>query len=801
MPPLPELDLLLIWGLFTRGLGVVFLISFVSLATQVREGAGRESAMPIARRLEKIAEDFPTWRRFLYFPTLLWIDASDATLRALPYVGMGAAALVVYGGPFGFWGLVVCYLVYLTLDLAVGLIFPWDSLLFEATVLGLFLPPIAALPELAAVTTPAPALAWAYRLLLFRLMFGFGKQKFLGSRPKDLAYLKGFLVGQPLPSAAGWYMQKLPAPLLKGAVLFMFFTEIPAPFFAFFPGPLSLVFAVCTVLLMIGIQLMGSFGYFSLLTIVSCLPLLDNTTPLALDLGTLFDAGEPRLVNAFVVVHTLAASVAFVFNSWMGQSWHLWAFWYQLPRIAQVPLTFFRLLHPFRWLHPYGVFPPNNWPAAKMSLLFEVTWDGKKWHELRFKYSACHPSSFPKFVAPHHPRGDQAVIYETMGLNPTSLVSSLMGSWDPYPFGSASPAAAVSQHLLHGRAFDFFSSQGFVENEGPPVSVRITTIMLEPVSLKEHRETGNWWKRTYVGPHMPPQRQDPDFWKVQIGEPEFWHFDAIFWRRRSRLRKLMDAAVRPDADPMQLVRLDRDELTEADVERFWNEFVPMIAGPTRETFETLPDVVPAVRQRFSRREQRALYLLLQRFSLLLVSRLEPLYLHRGFRPRIPVKTYFHLWMLAQHVIGNGREAYLAAFADPLSIAQHVPALTNQTGLYALSIFRYEEMIFEAQKLRLITAYVYPHDTEMKRAIAEKVKASNLETLAPLERLFVRVAQGVSGFFNVLPDIRDNFKGPRFDQGYPERYPEFRELDSGEVVVSAYAPEDGAAGAAEEQARA
>jgi hypothetical protein len=99
------------------------------------------------------------------------------------------------------------------------------------------------------------------------------------------------------------------------------------------------------------------------------------------------------------------------------------------------------------------------------------------------------------------------------------------------------------------------------------------------------------------------------------------------------------------------------------------------------------------------------------------------------------------------------------------------------------------MVFEAQKLRLITAYVYPHDQETKRAVTEKIKNNDLESLLPAERLFVRVAQAISGFFNVLPDLRDGFEGPRFDRGYPERYPIFTELESGEVIVAESAMEE------------
>jgi hypothetical protein len=95
------------------------------------------------------------------------------------------------------------------------------------------------------------------------------------------------------------------------------------------------------------------------------------------------------------------------------------------------------------------------------------------------------------------------------------------------------------------------------------------------------------------------------------------------------------------------------------------------------------------------------------------------------------------------------------------------------------------MTFESQKLRLMTSMLFPHDPLEKKAFSEKIKAGNLAAMTPAERFFVRVTQAVSGFFNVLPDLRDSFKGPKFDQGYPELYPTFRELQSGEVVLREY----------------
>ncbi len=776
----------LVWGLFQRSLGVVFLISFLSLAGQTVSMAGSQSGIgQISRRLDKIREDFPTWRRFFYFPTLLWANASDGMLRGVPLVGATAAVGVIIGGEIGWFCLAICFLCYLTLDLSVALIFPWDCLLFESTLLALFLPHTLPLPSLEVVAAPAPALTWAYRLLLFRVMFGFGKQKFIGSRPQDLAYLKGFLVNQPLLSPLGWYAQKLPTSLLKLAVLFMFIVEIPLPFFAFVPGPLSVIFAVGTVLLMIGIQAMGSFGYFSLITIFCCLPLLDNQTPLELSLSNLFAAGQPILTNAYVVLHTIGALMTFAFNSWVGQSWSLWAFWYQLPQWVQIPLNFMRSLHPFRWCHPYGVFPPNNQPGVKITLMLEVSWDRETWEPVEFAYSPTQPRSRPQFIAPHHPRGDQAVIYDTFGLNATSLMAGMVGPFDPYYYAAGLPAKSLCQAVTDGRGYELTLPGPLQRHDTPPISARMTTIMLEPVSLEEHRRTGNYWKRSYIGPHVAQHDHDPSFWEDALGEPELWHFEAIFWRRRSKLRPLIERAQEGGHDPLELARFD-GAIGEQDIASFWSEFIPMIAGDVRTRFDTLVELDRSVRERFTRAQLRAFYRLVGRFSLILVARLEPMYLHQGSKPEIPVHTYFQLWMLVQHIIGTGKDAYLAAVARPESVVDYVPQLTTFTGLYLHALFRLDQIIFEAQKLRLIESYVHPHDPEKKRQIAQKLKSRNFEELPGPEKLFTRIAQRVSGFFNVAAELRESFIGPQYDRGYPELYPTFEERPDGEVRVRNYA---------------
>jgi hypothetical protein len=775
--PFHSLEPTLVWGLFTRGLGVVLLISFLSLVGQIVRASGSKGGLPVALRLQRIQRDFGA-KRFLYFPTLLWLNRSDTMLRLLTLVGIAASVLIIVGGPWSFWAILTCYLCYLSLDIAIGLIFPWDCLMFEATILALFLPATHTLPNLEAVAVPAPALAWVYRLAVLRVLLGFGKLKFVGATSKDWAYLRGFLVAQPLPSPLGWYAQKMPLPLLRSMVVFMFIVEIPAPIFAMVPGDLSIVAAVLITMLMIGIQAMGSFGYFSILTIVACIPLFDNVTPRALELGHLFAPGQPVFMHAVLLVHTLGAIIVFPANSWVGQNWHLWATWFRFPVWLRWPIAFFRLLHPFRWLHPYGVFPPNTYPGVKISLLVEVSWDEKQWHELEFEFSPSNPMSRPKFIAPYHPRGDQAVIYETFGLNPTSLISSTAGPWEPYSYGTQPAANVLLQRVLEGKGAEFMKPGPLAEHDEPPLSARITTVLLEPVSLKEHRETGRWWKRTYMGPHAPPRRRDPDFWEHFLPEPEMWHWDSIVWRQRSRMHGLMNRA-RAGEDPMQLALALGPGLSSDDVDRFWNELIPALS-PGRTDWETLPDAVADMRARYSRAEREALYRMLGRFSMFLVAKLEPMYLGRGLKPEIPATTYFHLWMVAQHIIAQGREAYEEAMASPKEVVtRELETMTVQSGLYLLSVFRFEPMCFEAQKLRLITCFMPPHDG---------TKPTTMEELDPYMALVARVAETWAGFFSVMNPIREGFQGPRFDQGYPERHPRFKQLDTGEVMLASYGDE-------------
>src|SRR5688572_6807442 len=137
----------LVWGLVPRFVGALFFVAFASLAPQILGLSGVRGIAPAREQLAALSTHYPGPGRFVRMPTLLWLNASDTTLRVLPYVGMAAGLFAVYGGPGARLALFACYLLYLSFDLA-AMMFPWDCLLFEAGILALFLPEPQALPNL-----------------------------------------------------------------------------------------------------------------------------------------------------------------------------------------------------------------------------------------------------------------------------------------------------------------------------------------------------------------------------------------------------------------------------------------------------------------------------------------------------------------------------------------------------------------------------------------------------------------------------------------------------------------------------
>lgn len=794
------LDPALVWGLFSRALGLVFVVVFVSLAPQVRPIAGRRGLTPAAELFAAMRRDFAAPRRWLAAPSLLWLSPSDAMLVALPWLGALAGVAVMVGGPQAPWALLACWALLLSLDRAMTLVYPWDSLLLEAGFWAVFLP-ATVWGGWSATAAPAPELAWLFRLLVFRVIFGFGKQKFLGSKRSDSAFLQGFLIRQPLPTSLGWRMHHAPLPLLKLALVALFVIEVPLPFLVFVPGDASLVFAASCAALMVAIAATGNYGHFNGLTLVLLLPLLDNVTPMHFALtdffAGLFDVSRPPAELALaglIALHTAGALLLLPLNTWASFTWTQWAFWRRLPRALTWPtllapaLAIFRALQPWRWLHAYGVFPPRAGPAVRMAPRLEVQFDNDgQWHAWRPHIFPTHEDAAPRWVAPHHPRFDQAIIYESVGFTEASTLRNLTGRFDPYGHTRLSAAGALLRGVLTSRidhAFFFADTPGLKHGgkHEPPTAARVRAVMLEPTTPSERRQSGGhrrkWWRATEVGPHLSAMQADNPSLRAGLPPPELWHPEDRHWQSRSRLdhlarRVCLRAKDREHVHSAVLEGLDDEGTSNEHVEAFWSQFVAFV-GSAEASALPLHEVVAQVRARFDTETLAHFERLAGRYTLFLLTQLEPLFLAGGLRallglrpPALQVENHTQLHHLAAAMLLDGKAAYSQALAEPERARGYIPELASRAMIHPImdrgarlrAVFRWENTLHQARLFRMLKTQTAIEGRPEK-------PSSKLASWA------AQVARRLWGAFDEL-DRLAALPTPE-DPDMPERWPRFRQ---------------------------
>jgi len=727
---LQHIDPLIIWGLFPRLLGFVYLIAIASLYNQVLVFAGSKGIHPIHLQLKKIKEDYPGIKRFFYFPTLLWFNASDRFLKGLVVLGSLSACYAIYGGVYASLALFFCWITYLSFDHCLELTFPWDCFLFEAGFLALFLPAVHSLPQIQAMHEPLPVIAWAYRWLIFRLMFGFGKFKFFKSGSKEHVYLQGFMVCQPLPSKIGWLSCRLPMPILKLSLFFMFIAEIIAPFFLFIPGMPRLIGGIIMVVLMVGIQLCGNFGFFNLITISTCVILLDTQS-------TIFDMGFQKIFssgwNAGVTLMVFAMFVGSIlylpFNNWCTRTCFSWVFFQKMRMVFLKPLfSFYRALAPFRLIHAYGVFPPMSAPAVRWVAIIEGSHDNQHWREYEYKFMTSHEGSQPRFIAPFHPRYDHLVYYESPGFSGANFFTANIGTGNPYRFSHSSMLTRVLQRLMEGEETIqyLFKSNPFENSNEPPSSMRVRAYVFQPLTFKEHQQTGLWWRRKCIGTHYPVQQRDEHGLDEWLPSPETFHWDEYIWKSRAPLmNRMIDQSNQPEKVDTA-IQSYRPNISLKDLNVFWDEFLPLAGMQKARKFSSLHNVIKDIQKKYTKQDMRKFETILACYSVLLSKKLEPAFFNDE-GPADLCHSYFHLGLLTHTIIGQGRGSFDQVLQNPDLAQAIVQEMSLDTGLYYFGLFYYEVFAYHARKMRLMQMC-----TE------------------------VEVIKQMSGFFTCIPFILKNF---------------------------------------------
>ena len=481
--------------IFLRALGVVYLVAFVSLWTQINGLIGHNAIQPTDQFMSAVVQQCNTqgigMERYHLLPTLCWFNSSDSFLHFQCAAGIALAVLLILGiasAPC----LALLWLIYLSL-VTVGrdfLGFQWDNLLLEAGFLAIFFAPLQLLPRPSREAPPSRAVLWLLWLLLFKLMFSSGCVKLLSGDPtwRNLTALTFHYYTQPLPTWIGWYANQLPLWFQKFSCAAMFGIELGAPWLIFAPRRLRFLGGAAIASLQILILLTGNYTFFNCLTLALCLLLLDDfllAKLIPLKLRHLFSFNlQPsafslsrrwlRPLLAVLAAVILSAS-GFQLAATLGcRSSLLYPFGWVAGQLA-----------PFRSVNNYGLFAVMT--TGRREIIVEGSNDGTNWLAYDFKYKPGDLTRRPSFVAPLQPRLDWQMWFAALG-------DVRQNPW----------FVNFCERLLQGSpdVLALLEKNPFPDH--PPRYIRAEFYDYHFTSFAERRVTGAWWKRELIGEYLPP---------------------------------------------------------------------------------------------------------------------------------------------------------------------------------------------------------------------------------------------------------------------------------------------------------
>jgi hypothetical protein len=453
---------------FGRALGAVLVIAFVSLGAQAKGLFGERGVMPIAAFVasaKRAEHDF--WQH----PSVFWWHAGDATIAGVWIVGAIAGAFLLLGilpkaALAISW---FCYLSFVTLGWPF-MSFQWDTLLLEVSFTAFFFVPWVAWDRLRSHSSPHPIARWALWWLLFRLILRSGYVKLASGDGTwaDLTALGYHYWTQPLPTALAWYANLFPPWLDRFCCVLMFLIELGVPFLIWIPKPWARRSACAAIIgLMIAIALTGSYGFFNLLTISLCIPLLDDRllarlVPTRFERRTAIEpdstwSTRPGIAPALII----ALSAVIFFTGTFGG---------RLPR-------WLGPVYPFSTFNNYGLFAVMTTERPEINL--EGTRDAETWQPYVFRYKPGPLDRAPVWAAPHQPRLDWQMWFAALG-------DHRRNPW----------LASLMRRLLEGEpsVTALLGKNPF--GDEPPKQVRAIIYRYRFTTPEERAATGRWWERS-----------------------------------------------------------------------------------------------------------------------------------------------------------------------------------------------------------------------------------------------------------------------------------------------------------------
>ena len=460
----------LVSWVFLRGLGLIYLAAFVSLAVQILGLVGSAGVLPLESDLDALHRYFGSGAYFVA-PMLFWLNASDAALVTCAWAGV-ALALVVVLGVIVRPALIGLFVLYLSFTHAGQefMAFQWDGLLLEAGFLAIFL------------GGGSRIVVWLYRWLVFRYLFMAGVAKLMSGDAtwRGLTALDYHFWTQPLPTPLAWYAAQLPQSVLAALTAATLVIEVGFAFLVFTPRRLRAGAAWCVIGFEFLIVLTGNYNFFNLLTILLCVFLFD-------------DAALRQVVPARVAAHVpalpprtdrfasaLAVAVALIvvpagLNRISRLCW---------PQITPPAVALTAAISPLLIVNYYGLFA--NMTTERPEIVIEGSDDGQQWREYEFRYKPGALTRRPPWNIPHQPRLDWQMWFAALSA----------ANDEPWFASLVYRLLSNSQPVLDLLATNPFPGR-------PPRYVRALLYDYRFADPATRAATGQWWVRKLSGLYFP----------------------------------------------------------------------------------------------------------------------------------------------------------------------------------------------------------------------------------------------------------------------------------------------------------
>jgi lipase maturation factor 1 len=266
-------------------------------------------------------------------------------------------------------------------------------------------------------------------------------------------------------------------------VLFTFVVEVLLPLAILGPRRWRLVACAGIVALQVLIAATGNYGFFNLLTVVLCVPLLEDSffparwrahlAPADPSAAPRRGRGWPAWVVGPVTALVLVLSVVpFVARSGAVRHWPDWV------------VEAYRAAASFRSVNTYGLFAVMT--THRPEIIVEGSDDGTTWLPYEFRWKPGDVRRRPRFTGPHLPRLDWQMWFAALGdyRENTWLLHFLVRLLDGSPDVLA---------LLERNPFP----------DHPPRFVRAVLYEYHFTDPAERSRTGAWWRRERLGLYCP----------------------------------------------------------------------------------------------------------------------------------------------------------------------------------------------------------------------------------------------------------------------------------------------------------